>query len=436
MLSVGTAQDFKMDSKDFAGFNKNSMRFLRKEFLRATWNMKNLYLFLIVFSFGFFCGLENAYADSVVMANGRILSGTAIQTNADEVLILTLNAAFNFSQSSIKEIRKDTESDTAVSARKLAAFYQAVLLLSKEPWATNLTPIPATVIDTGIFKNVPYTSLRCGQDYEVNIYGDLENPAGIEIGVYHTLLESRSTKENCRDFMAKALNYSADKEFLLGLNLNKDLKTCKDLTFEITPPTDADSYHGWWVSVYSQKLLNEARASDEEMKSISQTKVEVGNNARKDVDFASWSTRDLTQARPSAPVTISFMNTSGDLIANAEVVRVVENINLIWRSGKDRMGMIKLADLPRDLQDRFGYDEAKSKAADEYAKANRERRWQETQPVAQPQNVSSDFGAYSFLDSNYSSSGYSGGGRVYVRGYTKNNGTYVNSYTRSSPHRR
>jgi len=280
---------------------------------------------LLVYVFG----ISLAFGDTLIFSNGRALSGTVIQTNGDDLLVLTSHASFNFSKTSIKEIKTEpTEAVESSNASRLPDFKKAVFFLSKQSWAAKLTPIPATVVDKGILRNVPYTSFRCGGDYEVNIYGDLENPSGIEIGMYH-------------------------------------------------------------------KLLDDASAS------------------------------------------------SGDLISNAEVVRVIDGVSLVWRNGPTSGGMVKLADLPEDLRIRFGYDPVKTQAADKLEKENREHWHQEAQVAAQAAQVSQAAAAqytpssyFSPGYSDYSSGDYSGGGSVYVHGYFRSNGTYVNAYTRSSPHRR
>jgi hypothetical protein len=402
--------------------------------------MKIANIFKATLLFSWFCifGLTLGFADTIVMSNNRMITGTAIQTNGDDVLILTRYAAFNFSTTSIKEIKPESAGSADSSdTNRLPNFQKAILFLSRESWATNLTPIPATVIDKGILRNVPYTSFNCGGDYEVNIYGDLENPAGIEIGVYHKLVNDRSAKDNCVTFISNLLGQSADKEIIRGLDLNKDLKTRDELTFEITPINADDAYNGWWISVYSEKQLNLTRASDSDMELISMTQADAAKDAKESTNLAAWSADDLKRARPADKTTITFINSSGVMITNAEVVRVIDGVSLIWRNGPTSGGMVRLADLPENLQVRFGYDEAKTKAADDLAKAHKAAWQQEVQTAAQAAQVlptQPDFTSYG--DSGYSDGGYSGGGRVYVHGYYRSNGTYVNAYTRSYPHRR
>jgi hypothetical protein len=59
-------------------------------------------------------------------------------------------------------------------------------ILGKQPWITSLRQIPATVVDKGVMRNVPYLSFQSG-DYELNVYGDPDNPAGVEIGIHRRL---------------------------------------------------------------------------------------------------------------------------------------------------------------------------------------------------------------------------------------------------------
>jgi hypothetical protein len=378
-----------------------------------------------------------AFSDMLVFKDGHSVSGTIIQTNNDTLLLLANGGAFSYSTSSIKEVRSDQWLATTVSNdARLPCLYSAILFVSKQTWATNLSPIPATVIDQGVLKNVPYSSFRCGADYEINIYGDPEHPAGIEIGVYRKLLGDPVAKTNCLAFISGVLGKSSDKDMVWSLNRKTDYKTLDDLTFEITPPNEMDSYGGWWVSVYSEQNLFRERATDAEMQRISIAKADVSKQSNGTDAASGWSLNDLKAARESARI-IQFVNSSGDLVTNAAVIRVIDGVSLIYSNGPTSGGMVRLADLPADLQREFGYDAAKTAAADELAKA-RKAQWQAQLAAAQQ-------AAASAQNANVYDSGYSGygsdsdgnysAGRVYVHGYYRANGTYVQPYTRRYPSR-
>lgn len=128
----------------------------------------------------------------------------------------------------------------------------------------DLKQVPSEVIDTGIFRYVPYLTYETSRG-ELNIYGDPQHPAGVEIGIY---AGKASTKEELRNLMAGLLQQAADRELVHGLSLDEDKLERAGLTFEVTPPTADESYGGWWISIYDAAAINKARASDAELKTI------------------------------------------------------------------------------------------------------------------------------------------------------------------------
>jgi hypothetical protein len=387
--------------------------------------------------------LTTAFSDTLVLrSSGLTVEGTIIQTNDNEILLLSDFGTGRFAVTAVKEIRREVKAP--VETRKggrLPDFRSTVLALSHQSWASNLMQIPATVIDKGVFKNVPYLSFRCGDDYEVNIYGDLNDPAAIEAGVYRKLLSNGDAKQNCLKFIVGLLDRTADKEIVQTLNPEKDIKERSGVSFEITPPYDEDAYLGWWVSVYSKDKLDHSRASEKEMANISVTKT----NDVKLEDDSAWSADEMKLAR-TQPETIT-VNAFGQTFSNAVVVRVVDGAYLIWQSGMSG-GTVKLSELPENVRSRFGYDGTKASAT--YA-ANEQKQkdeaqarslaTQSAQANAQAQAATAalqtDYSSYGSSQSSYTPSRTSSsGGSVYVRGYTRKDGTYVAPYTRSAPHRR
>ncbi|HEY0095535.1 MAG TPA: hypothetical protein VGB96_14485 [Archangium sp.] len=130
--------------------------------------------------------------------------------------------------------------------------------------AKDLKQIPSEVIDTGIFRYVPYLTYETARG-ELNIYGDPQHPAGVEIGIY---AGKARTKEELRNLMAGLLQQAADRELVHGLSLDEDKLERAGLTFEVTPPTAEGSYGGWWISIYDAAAIDRARASDAELKTI------------------------------------------------------------------------------------------------------------------------------------------------------------------------
>jgi hypothetical protein len=137
------------------------------------------------------------------------------------------------------------------------------------------------VIDKGVMRSVPYTSYRCGSggDYEVNVYGDPDAPAGVEIGIYGALTKDSSAKQHCVEFISSVLPDKTDVALLKAARLDEDKIERGGMTIEITPPTAEDAYGGWWVSVYYEQRLDQARASDSELKAITIARDEPSRSA-------------------------------------------------------------------------------------------------------------------------------------------------------------
>jgi hypothetical protein len=381
--------------------------------------------------------VQPVHADTLTLLGGRTVHGTLLQTNDFNVVMLTHLGVLNYARAIIGEIKIErVEAGDLQGASRLPDFRNLMVLLASQPWASNLKQIPATVIDAGILRKVPYVSFRCGEDYEVNVYGDLDHPAGIEAGVYRTLLEDSGAKRNCLKFVGDVLGQASDKEIVQGLNLTHDLKTREGLTFEITPPSAPDSYMGWWVSVYSEEKLNLARASDRELDQISVAKSDVAKVGAGGQEAGGWRAEDLNLARPSE-TTFSFTTKSGLAISNALVKPYKPGVSLIWHD-RTGAGVVQLADLPEDLRARFGYDPAAAAGANAREQERTAREAQQAQAEIQAAKAAQASRVQSTTP-DYSSPTYfggsAGGGRVYVQGYTRRDGTYVAPYTRSSPRR-
>lgn len=223
--------------------------------------------------------------------------------------------------------------------------------LREQRWAYNARQIPATVIETGVLKHVPYHSFQCGRDYELNIYGDPESPAAVEVGFYGKVLDDPAARSYCRDFLLGLVRHGAFLSLWDGIDLQGGSKAVGEWTLEVTPSTAADAYGGWWIGVFSEARLGKVRASAEEMASLT-----VGRSKPKlaNLPQLSWDPEEIALVRRAA------------YVPQPKVVSPLEQLR-------------------------------------------------QSRAVAAP---------------SYPSSGSGGGGTVYVRGYTRKDGTYVRGYSR------
>src|SRR5262249_28170876 len=214
-------------------------------------------------------GRNVSFADVITLTSGRVIQGTVLLKDVNEVIILADYGTVSVPHSSVQRIEVETDKHpTTLSTNKLSIeprfpeWRAVVAKLTTQSWARKLQQIPATVITNGVLRNVPYISFRCSVDYELNIYGDLDNPAGIEIGIYRGLLSQKSAQDQAIRFFASVLLKQTDREAVQKLNREKDEQVLDGLTLEITPATAPDAYGGWWVSAYYGEALDDARVSD------------------------------------------------------------------------------------------------------------------------------------------------------------------------------
>ena len=191
------------------------------------------------------------------LGSGLSLECTVLQKDAANLTVLHRFMVLRLPRSDVTatEELESSPAPTAGRSPRLADFRTVLVEAAVQPWASDLQQIPATVIDNGVLRNVPYKSFRAGQGYEINIYGDPAAPAGFEIGVRGGLLNDENARRNCLSLICSLLGEPADREALNGLPREKGKTVRSGLTLEITPASDPDAYGGWWVSVYDEQAL-------------------------------------------------------------------------------------------------------------------------------------------------------------------------------------
>jgi hypothetical protein len=221
---------------------------------------------LIVFSLA-----QSLKADVLILQYGDIVIGHIIQTNKDGVDIQQSSGEVHWPAAMVSQVKKESDESTT---NRIPSWVKIVSQLASKEWAHDIKQIPATVIDNGALKDVPYISFRCNTGgYEMNIYGDLDNPSCVEIGAIGYNVNSVHAKSNCVDFISSVLTQRLDKSIIQSLKWSaKDMTNYLGTTFEVTLPSEPDAYGGWWISVYSEDSLSNARATGAELLSITQPK--------------------------------------------------------------------------------------------------------------------------------------------------------------------
>lgn len=253
----------------------------------------------------------SSFADIVILQNGKTVAGTILKQDADGVLVQLDYGTARFEKRYIKEIKNEQaiEDGTASISQRIPSWSRIISMFATNRWVQDMKQVPATVIDNGVLKDVPYISFRCnGNGYEINIYGDLDSPAGFEIGAINHLSKNAPAKTNGVNFVVSVLSKEGDKKTVRALDiLGKDTRQLEGMSFELTLPDEPDAYGGWWVSVYDEKKLANARATGAELLTITQPKAEprfqpvvaTVQPAAAFPDVPAWSPSEISYSRPS-----------------------------------------------------------------------------------------------------------------------------------------
>lgn len=233
------------------------------------------------------------------------MRGDIISQNEKQVLLRMEYGTMTLARSQIAKIEGQSLDPISNSNQRIPNWRVVIASVAKQPWAKNIQQIPATVVDKGIMRFVPYISFRIADDYELNIYGDLDNPAGIEIGLYRSLLKDDAAKTNCFAFIGSILGTN-DRQVLAVLDHKQDLKVASGITFEVTPEAAEDAYGGWWVSLYDTKKLDQARASKDELAQITSSSGQANDWSRDDLQYARKLPRSVSPTATPTPSPYAF----------------------------------------------------------------------------------------------------------------------------------
>jgi hypothetical protein len=220
------------------------------------------------FRLGFLAALAMVPAalamDQIMLKNGTRVSGTILAQSKDRVIMRVGQGTTVYFKKAIWRIYEDITDqppDTRVLTRdQLPPWSVPLSDLYSEDWVNSLKSVEAGPVNEEPLKNVPYLSFRANQIYEMNIYGDPADPAGLEIGYYGNMwFHSKDAQKRCRQFLASYLTGLKQLQTVYKLSASGGRETVSGLTIEITP----NAYGGWWITVWNPTKIAAAKCKDE-----------------------------------------------------------------------------------------------------------------------------------------------------------------------------
>src|SRR5579859_702474 len=246
---------------------------------------------------------------SMTMKNGQKIEGTLLKDENGQSVVQVKYGSVTVSTGDVASVETTGTSPLPSPGEgRLARWDHCLNVVADRSWSHGMVQVPATVIDLGIFRNVPYFSHRSG-DFELNVYGDPDHPACLELGLYNAA-PNPAERKACQETMMALLTSPADRETLRTMNLESSRMVKAGMVFEVTPPTEKDSYGGWWISVYDEQLIDKQRASAAELASITMPRTPIAGHSSPSAvgvhpqapapSLFHWKDQDLKKARPQA----------------------------------------------------------------------------------------------------------------------------------------
>ncbi len=234
--------------------------------------------------------------DSLILKDGRTVRGLIVKNSAGEVILQERYAEMAYPKSEIARIQdvpdEGTEFTNMLDKGELPSWRVIVNDLRTHDNIKSFVEIPAVKVDVGVFRNVPYKSFRINDHLEFNIYGDPENPAGVELGIFGKRAGDKKLQMMLRAYLAGFLTSRAEIAALYSVGLEEGAKKAGNFVAEVTPTTAEDAFGAWWISLYDAKKMESVRLTDAKYAAMTLTADEVLERDGR-VKSREWTKADL-----------------------------------------------------------------------------------------------------------------------------------------------
>lgn len=242
----------------------------------------------------------HAEPDAVVLKDGSTHRGVIVGNTSKSVSLQNKYSILTFPKSEIVRIRD--EADIGMEFTKanrpgdLPAWRVMVNDLRNNDAIKSLVQIPATTIDNGIFKNVPYLSFRINEYIEMNVYGNPDDPAAVEFCIYGRHQSNDKARRVLRSFLAGFLSTRKEVGAIYSIPFSGGKECLGDFCIEITPANAPDAYGAWWISLFNPKKLDADRLSEADYAKLTRPPGEIVDKSGR-VKRNTWSVEDLDLSR-------------------------------------------------------------------------------------------------------------------------------------------
>lgn len=209
----------------------------------------------------------NLFPDTVILNDGTALRGLIVRNDATTLTLQQRAGEKEIPKKSIRIINDDNDAAAyfaeIMDPGKLPPWRMIVQDLRCDDNIRSFREIPATRIDSGYLRRIPYLSFRINERVEMNVYGNPEDPVCLEFGVYERNPdEIAKFRKIIREYIAGILRSRQEVAALYSLPDSGGERRAGNFLFKVLPPSVPDAYGGWWLSIFKPGNLDAARLSE------------------------------------------------------------------------------------------------------------------------------------------------------------------------------
>jgi hypothetical protein len=206
-----------------------------------------------------------AQGDTLTFPSGGEMKGVVLSQTEDAIVVRIRHGLMTLSSTQVASISKDDSAAAPRAIQGMSSWEACFSSLRTRLWGTELRPARALIIDSGPFRNVPYSRDVSGAR-EFSIYGDPDSPAGYEFGLSRSLVAAADARKEAAAVLASFLSEPADRKALESLKLGENGKVERgDMIFEVEQSANAEGVATWFLSAYNVRALEAARVSDKDL---------------------------------------------------------------------------------------------------------------------------------------------------------------------------
>lgn len=206
--------------------------------------------------------------DTVTLKSGVQLSGRILAQSRDDVLMEIGSGKLRLPKRTIRRIYEDITTNAPVTRvlanDELPPWWVPLSDLYHSDWVNSLKAVSPDPITEGPFRDVPCLAFRANTIYELKIYGDPNDPAGISMGYHGDIwFHSGDAQKRCRQFLASYLAARDQFEALYRLDRTGGRREASGLVIETSPRARGGALKGWRVTVWNPAKLARAAQPNE-----------------------------------------------------------------------------------------------------------------------------------------------------------------------------